>query len=422
MLFYGLEPVKETRASTRSLAFRNTSWLVKLHILFSHTLAMNRPIILVTGANAGLGLGVCERLLIQLSSTMPSDSGMLDDPKHNVASTPFHASEGCTLLLACRNQAKAREAVAQLESLLHRLSTTDDEYLEKHGLPSPAQKNTQPATASSPASAPAASTLSSTTSSAIDMSSKSSLRHRDMTTSRLNSPLDQRTREARKMYRTSFCKGTVIDVVPLDLASLESTKACARTITAKVPYLTHIILNAGGAAWLGVDWLKATWEILTNLHKAVTLPSFKLQRSGDKSSDDLGWVWQINAAGHYVLAKELEPLLCASPYATPSRVIWTGSLEANEADFHAQDIQCLDPQTSPRPYESTKYQCELLALGMDQRYTSSTQPHMPRAYTAHPGIVATSIFSGVIPAIMMVLMKLVFYLVRISPTCLFDGL
>ena len=89
MLFYGLEPVKETRASTRSLSFRNTSWLVKLHILFSHALAMNRPIILVTGANAGLGLGVCERLLIQLSSTMPSDSGMLDDPKHNVASTPF---------------------------------------------------------------------------------------------------------------------------------------------------------------------------------------------------------------------------------------------------------------------------------------------------------------------------------------------
>lgn len=360
---------------------------------------MPRPILLVTGANAGLGLGLCERLLIQMANTMPPDSAMLDKPAHDAASTPFHAGEGCTMLLACRNQAKARDAVVHLQTVLQRLYYTDESYLEKHGLPEPASAlHTSPEAKVATASAVAnASTL---------------LRRRDKTDERRSMPLDERKKNARTLYRRSFCKGTSIEVVPLDLASLASTKACVEAVKSKVPYLTHIILNAGGAAWLGIDWLGATWEILTNLHKAVTIPSYKLQRSGDKSQDGFGWVWQINAGGHYVLTKQLESLMIASPYTEPSRVIWTGSLEANEADFHANDLQCIDPHTSPRPYESTKYQCELLALGMDQRYASSQQAHMPRAYTAHPGIVATSIFNGVIPAFMLIMMKLVFYLAR----------
>lgn len=349
---------------------------------------MHRPIVLVTGANAGLGLGVCERLLVEMSSTAPHDTGMLDHPHFSAAPSPFHASEGCTLILACRNQAKAKEAVAHLQNVLRRLSEECEAELNS------SSRQEQASAASS----------------GVDAASL--LRHREHTNQRLSMPVDERTRIARALYKQSFCKGTVIEVIPLDLASLASTRACADAVAERVPYLTHLILNAGGAAWLGVDWLHATWEIFTNLHKAVTLPSYKLQRVGDLSPDGYGWVWQINAGGHYVFTKQLEPLLKASPYAVPSRIIWTGSLEANHADFHANDIQCLDKHISPHPYESTKYQCELLALGMDQRYAASSEAHMPRAYTAHPGIVATSIFSGVIPAIMMIMMKLVFYLAR----------
>lgn len=195
--------------------------------------------------------------------------------------------------------------------------------------------------------------------------------------------------------------------------SRTSTYACAiLALTSSYPYLTHLILNAGGARFTGINWLLATWSILTNLHKAVTRPTYKLQRAGDRSEDGYGWVWQLNAGAHYLMCKELRQQLRNSPYNVPSRIIWTGSLEADIHDYHPEDFQCLDQRISPRPYESTKYQCELAALGMDDMLRHSSAEHEPRAYTAHPGIVASSIFSGVIHAWLLSLMKIVFYIAR----------
>jgi len=345
---------------------------------------MSRPILLVTGANAGVGLGICERLLVQLADPTPSDSGMLAGCE--VAGTPFHAGDGCTLILACRNQAKAKSAVAHLEGVLAQLKEQSEIELARlsGGVEGVAGKD------------------------AATHAGQSMLRRRFETNR--EAAIEKRVAVARAHYRASFCKGTVIDLVPLDLASIASTRACAAAVSAKYPYLTHMVLNAGGAAWTGVDWLRATWEMLSNLHKAVTYPSYKLQRAGDKSADGFGWVWQINVGGHYLLARDLDAHLRASPYVTPSRIIWTGSLEASERAFSMDDFQCLDPSQSPCPYESTKYQCELAALGMDERLEHSGL-HAPRAYTAHPGIVASSIFSNVLFSFMLVLMKFVFYLV-----------
>lgn len=350
---------------------------------------MKRPIILVTGANAGLGLGLCKRLLVQLSSPTPPDSAALDIPRRDAAGTPFDARDGCTLVLACRNQAKAEDAKLQLQELISHISHSEDELIQSNRSP-----DTWPDASSS------------------SVNDKKLLRKREYET-KLDAPLDVRNRDARIEYRQSFCAGTKIEIVPLDLSSIASTKECARVVASKFPYLTHLILNAGGASWVGVDWIRAIWEILTNLHKAVTFPSYKLQRSGEISKDGFGWVWQVNVGGHYLLVHELESLLRASPYATPSRIIWTGSLEANPNDFQANDYQCLDPKVSPNPYESTKYQCELTSLAMDERFLSHEQSPALRSFTAHPGIVATSIFSGVIPAIMVIMMKLVFFLVCI---------
>ena len=348
---------------------------------------MKRPVILVTGANAGLGLGLCKRLLIQLSNPVPPDSAALDIPRRDAAGTPFDARDGCTLLLACRNQAKAEAAKLELQELLFQLSHSDDELIQSNRSP-----NIWPNASSS------------------SVNDNKPLRKREYET-KLGAPLEMRNSDALLKYRQSFCAGTKIKIVSLDLSSVASTKDCARVVASEFPYLTHLVLNAGGASWTGINWVRATWEIVTNLHKAVTFPSYKLQRSGEVSKDGFGWVWQINVGGHYLLAHELESLLRASPYATPSRIIWTGSLEANPNDFHANDFQCLNPKLSTNPYESTKYQCELTSLAMDERFLAHEQPPALRSFTAHPGIVATSIFSGVIPAIMVIMMKCVFVLV-----------
>ena len=82
-----------------------------------------RPVILVTGANAGVGFGICQRLLVQLSSPTPSDTlpnhpQLYSDPTIQPTPTPFSAADGCTIILACRNPIKAHKARQQLQQLL----------------------------------------------------------------------------------------------------------------------------------------------------------------------------------------------------------------------------------------------------------------------------------------------------------------
>ena len=68
--------------------------------------------------------------------------------------------------------------------------------------------------------------------------------------------------------------GTVIDTIALDLANAASTVACTKELSLRYPYLTHVVLNAGGASWIGVDWLRATLSMIFNLHMAVTRPTY----------------------------------------------------------------------------------------------------------------------------------------------------
>lgn len=245
-------------------------------------------------------------------------------------------------------------------------------------------------------------------SSAVETTGSQELRARF--TNDRSAPAPQRNAAAVAEYRRRFVRGTRIEVVSLDLASAASTKACAETVRTRYPYLTHLVLNAGGAAWAGINWPLAFFEILTSLHRAVTRPSYKLQHPSEKTADGFGWVWEINCGMHYLLANELAPHMRASPYNAPSRIIWTGSLEASMSDYHPEDFQCLNHTITPHAYESTKYQCELAALGMDERFRKDERG--PRVYTAHPGIVASSIFSEVIHVLLLSLMKLVFYAVR----------
>ncbi|EIW82457.1 NAD(P)-binding protein [Coniophora puteana RWD-64-598 SS2] len=83
------------------------------------------PIIIVTGANSGVGFGICQRLLVELSQTYPDDA----QPSygfHNQqgADEKFAACEGLTLILACRSRQRAETARDQLFKFL-------DDHLEK---------------------------------------------------------------------------------------------------------------------------------------------------------------------------------------------------------------------------------------------------------------------------------------------------
>jgi 3-keto steroid reductase len=44
-----------------------------------------------------------------------------------------------------------------------------------------------------------------------------------------------------------------------------------------------------------------------NLFRLVTIPEYNIQRRAMMSDDGLGWVWQCNVFGHYILVR-LSPI------------------------------------------------------------------------------------------------------------------
>lgn len=387
--------------------------------------------ILITGANAGVGFGICQRLLVQLSSPTPTDTlpthPQRTDPSVRPSPTPFAAPDGCTIVLACRNPIKAHKARQQLKQLLkwienlpeHEDTPTgppeswafafdttckDDKLTDPEteqdirdtphedadpALVAHAQENNVRrrrklrkalATDDEPKQDGSAYSDSDDDRENASARSHSTSQADSHDSPNLDASLDSRNKRANARYRRRFCQGTRIEFVPLDLGSMGSALECARTVRERYTHVTHIVLNAGSSAWTGMNWLHAVWMIMTQFRYAVTWPAYKMQRAGDKSDDGFGWVWQCNVGSHWILVRALLPSLRATPYSVPSRVVWTSSVEAFSKYYDVSDFQCVDATKSPLPYESTKYQCELAALGLDdalQTRRMRTQPGTP---------------------------------------------
>lgn len=416
-----------------------------------------RPVLVITGANSGVGFGLAQRLLVQLSSPTPSDTlathPQLTPKEEQPLASPFAAPNGCVLIMACRNAIKAHRARAQLLSLLQYLEDLPDDAETPTSVPASVlevaleskingiiDEDADPALVVQ--AMEASIRRRKRRSAAVSLSSGEIDENKDLTrdprTGRTYS-LYEREIKARGRYRRKFCSGTTIEFQALDLGSMASALTCAKEITARHYYVTHVILNAGSSTFTGINWMHCIWLMITNLHAAVTYPDYKLQRAGDVGRDGYGFVWQANVGAHYVLTRALLPALRATTYSTPSRIIWTGSIQAQEEKYVPSDFQCVDAIKSPKPYESVKYQCEILSLGMEElldrsrlrtqpgtplpmdmddtaEYTKTTRSASgilePNTYLAHPGVVASSIFADCLNFFMAACMKLVFYIAR----------
>ena len=160
---------------------------------------------------------------MQLSSPTPPDSRLLRNGSKDAVGTPFHAGNGCTLVLACRNQKKAQEAKEHLLTFLDRIRHADEAVLESGETPSrwPDAQDLIPADRD-----PVASGIASP-------DDEVAIRHRKRFVEARSASIEERDGYARLKYRAGFCAGTAIDIVPLDLGSLESTQACIRTLKNK---------------------------------------------------------------------------------------------------------------------------------------------------------------------------------------------
>ncbi|KAF9523466.1 hypothetical protein CPB83DRAFT_910652 [Crepidotus variabilis] len=309
------------------------------------------PIIIVTGANGGVGTGICQRLLSQLCQKNPSDS-------HPLSSTTFQDQtpenvvyEGVTLIMACRNKRRGETARSELLKWFDRhLKGLEKQAFEKH----------------------------------VDGAKEV---------------------ERIRQFKT-HCR---VEVAELDLASFASVLKCASGIREKVPYISHLVLNAGVASFKGLDWILIFKQLWENPLGLVTEPTFYTQHCGEKSPDNLGWVWQSNVFGHFALVRELEPLLLKAPL-DGARVIWSSSLEASPKFYDSEDWQLVKTEHS---YESVKYQIDLISATLDEDARNSPLHNPTRHFVSEPGVCSTNISSALVTPFLEMLKVILFYIYRI---------
>ncbi|KAI9448559.1 NAD(P)-binding protein [Lactarius indigo] len=299
----------------------------------STTTVPARPIIIVTGANNGVGFGICHRLLYNFAQNSPDDARPLFplSGATDVADIAYPC-EGLTLIMACRSRQRAEVARAQLLELFEK----------------------------------------------------------DVAQLLRNTP-------GEKERVAAFRKNLVVAIHSLDLASIQSTLAFADEVARTYPYVSHLVCNAGVAPFLRISWplmFQQLWQDLCqlNLFEFVTHPRYNIQRTGIVSDDGLGWAWQCNVFGHYVICRALETKFAASQTQSgfgPARVL----------------------VKSDRPYEGTKFQTDLVCAELARRAGSSPTASV-RHITVHPGVVYSLIDAALIGSFLAKFKWLIFYLAR----------
>ncbi|CCL98834.1 uncharacterized protein FIBRA_00839 [Fibroporia radiculosa] len=325
-----------------------------------------RLVIIVTGANAGVGFGLCHRLLVQLSQVNPPDSRpqlAQSTPYSKVNGHVFANSPsppGLTLILACRDKTRAENARAALYGLL-------DTHIAQ--IPRPSEANA---------------------------------------------------------YASEFRRNLLLQIHRVDLGNTQSILQFGREISEKYPYISHLICNAGVSTYSHINYIIFARQCFESLLKAVLHPTYNVQKVGVISGDNLGFVWQCNVFGHYVMFRQLQPLLAkykiVSECSSPARILWMSSVDALPLYDPTDDWQLTKTNTS---YQASKSQIDLMTMALAQSRKVECNEH--EATIEHllvtPGITPTNIAAELLQSYILELFRLLFfYICRLigSPHILFS--
>ncbi|WP_030380480.1 MULTISPECIES: oxidoreductase [unclassified Streptomyces] len=153
--------------------------------------------------------------------------------------------------------------------------------------------------------------------------------------------------------------GASVEVVPLDLGSLESARSAAADIRTRHPRIDLLINNAGVMA----------------VPESVT-------------ADGLETQFAVNHLGHWVLTAGLLPALVRTPGA---RVVTLTSSAQHFGRAVAPGGPYLGrPYTPWRAYDTSKLANRHFAQGLDRRFRAAGLS--ARALTAHPGFTDSDLF------------------------------
>uniref|UniRef100_A0A8P4GP26 3-keto-steroid reductase/17-beta-hydroxysteroid dehydrogenase 7 n=1 Tax=Dicentrarchus labrax TaxID=13489 RepID=A0A8P4GP26_DICLA len=214
----------------------------------------------------------------------------------------------------------------------------------------------------------------------------------------------QRAEAARASLLTSHADASV-DLLHLDVGSVQSVLAAAQEVKARYGRIDFLYLNAGIMPNPQVN-VKAffkglfSWNVINMFATAEGL----LTQQDLVNSDGLQEVFATNLFGHFLLIRELEPLLCKTDHV--SRVVWTSSSNARRSAFSMEDME---HRNGTEPYSSSKYASDLLSLALNRHKNSQGL----FSSVICPGLVMTNLTYGILPSGFWTLIMPIMWLIRI---------
>ncbi|TBU23768.1 hypothetical protein BD311DRAFT_730733 [Dichomitus squalens] len=317
-------------------------------------------VIVVTGANGGVGFGICHRLLVNLSSANPPDA----QPFFNVKEAdPAYARSyhgilneydfsdpeaGVTIIMACRDPKRAQDARARLYALLDQHIAKISLGSKDHAYASTFRRNVR-------------------------------LELETLDLSSVRSVLDfgRRASDRATMHVGVVVRTIIITQLPYSVQGTEGGINTRVGVTGQLvlagslgafpyEYISHLIFNAGTATYSHLDILGFVLDLFRWPVHAVHHPRRNMQVNGVLSKDNLGYTWQCNTFGHYMLYRSVQDLLLAYTRHTSrsARVLWMSSLDAEPEFDPADDWQLTKTYHS---YQASKFQIELIVSELEKR-------------------------------------------------------
>ncbi|KAM9323321.1 3-keto-steroid reductase/17-beta-hydroxysteroid dehydrogenase 7-like [Pholidichthys leucotaenia] len=214
----------------------------------------------------------------------------------------------------------------------------------------------------------------------------------------------QRAEAARSALWTSHTDAHV-DLLHIDVGSVQSVLNAATELKARYNRIDFLYLNAGIMPNPHVD-IKTFFKGLfsRNVINMFATAEGLLTQEDNLNADGLQEVFATNLFGHFLLIRELEPLLCQEGHT--SRVVWTSSSNARRSAFSINDIQ---HRKGTEPYSSSKYASDMLSLALNTHKNSQGL----FSSVVCPGLVMTNLTYGILPSFFWTLIMPVMWLIRI---------
>lgn len=191
------------------------------------------------------------------------------------------------------------------------------------------------------------------------------------------------------------------DYILVDFCNMVSVLSAYYDLTKNYSKIDYLFLNSVQTCYAGVDWGMAIRDILKDPLKSVTDGMFKIQKSGLKSDDGMGLLFQGNVFGPYYLVHKIKSLL------RNGKIIWVSSNNSDPGFLSFNDLQLIQ---NPCPYEGSKRLIDLIHIGIYKKLNSS---YNIKLYVVNPGIFTSFVFYQYLNFFTFYGMLALFYLARL---------